>query len=195
MLRPSRPSNDADDEDSAGSDDVEYGIRRARRDTTFLHRDSSSLYPSQFLEVEYFLAAAQHSLVMTMTSVHLLVEYVSLFHHVSRLLALWEGISSPPIVVLQKLRGPVDTIKENAAHLTHMITWVRSHGEVALLYAGDLIYFVRERRQRFQPKNYRHLSEILRSDYDIWFGLTPFQLRKLFKHLMIPPPISRHFET
>ena len=72
MSRPSHPSDD--DEDSAGSDDVEYGIRRARRDTSFLRRDSSSLYPAQFIEVEYYLAAAQHSLVTTMPFIHLLVD-------------------------------------------------------------------------------------------------------------------------
>ena len=184
MSRPSHPSDD--DDDSAGSDDLEYGIRRARMYTSFLRRDSSSLCPAQFIELEYCLAAAQHSLVTTVPLIHLLVDYVSLFHHVARLLAMWERISSPPRAVLQKLREVVDVIKANAAHLTHMITWVRSHGEVALLYAGDLLYFVRERRQRFQQIKHRRLSEISRSDCDVWFGLTPFQLRKLFKHLRIP---------
>ena len=117
----SQPSNDADDGDSS---DVEYGIRRAMRDTTLLHRDSSSLYPSQFMEVEYYLAAAQHSLLMAMPFVHLLVDYASLFHHVSGLLALWQRMVSPPLIMLQKLRGVVTFIKDNSAHVAHMITWV-----------------------------------------------------------------------
>ena len=57
-----------------------------------------------------------------------------------------------PLAILQQLRGVVDIIKDNAAHLIQMIMWVPSHGEIALFYAGDLLYFVCERRQRFQPK-------------------------------------------
>ena len=75
----SQPSDDANDGDSG---DVEYGIRRARMRTTLLHRDSSSLYPSHFIEVEYYLAASQHSLRMAMPFVHLVVDYASLFRHV-----------------------------------------------------------------------------------------------------------------
>jgi hypothetical protein len=192
MSQPSHPSDDADDEDGVGIDDVEYGIRRPRRYVTLLHRDSSSLYPSQIMEVEYYLTAAQHSLVMAMPFIHLLIDHASLFHHVSRLLAFLQRMSSPPLAVLRKLRGVVVAIKNNAAHLTHVVTWVRSHGEIALLYAGDLIYFVRNRRQRFQPMQHRRISEISRSDCDLWFGLTPFQLRKLFKHLRIPARLQRN---
>jgi hypothetical protein len=89
-----------------------------------------------------------------MPCVHLLVNYMPLFHHVLRLLALSGRISSPPLVILQKVRGVVDVINENATHLTNLITWVWSYGEVALLYAGDLIYFICERSQRFQQKNH-----------------------------------------
>ena len=146
-------NDDTKNKDSVGINNLEYGICQARGGSTFLHRDSSSLYPSQFMDVDYYLAAAQYLLVTTMSYIHLLVNYVSLFHHVSRLLALWKRISLPPLVVLRKLRGAVDGINKNAAHLTHLITWVRSHDKVTLLYAGDIIYFVRERRQRFHPKN------------------------------------------
>ena len=96
----SQPSDDADDGDSVGSD-VEYGIHRARRDTTLLHRDSSSLYPSQFMEMEYYLAATQHSLFMVIPFIHLLVHYDSV---VFRLLALWQWMVSP-LATLQTLGG------------------------------------------------------------------------------------------
>ena len=84
----SQPSDDADDGDSVGSN-VEYGICQARGDTTLLHSDSSSLYTLQFMEVKYYLVASQHSLLIVMPFTHLLVDYASLFLHVSRLLALW----------------------------------------------------------------------------------------------------------
>ena len=74
---------------------------------------------------------------------------------------------SPPLVILRKVRGVVGVIKDNAAHLTHMITWVQSHGEIALLYVGDLLYFVRKGRQRFQPKQHRRISDIIRSDCNL----------------------------
>ena len=93
----SQPSDNADGGDSG---DVEYDIRLSRMRTTLLHCDSSSLYPSHFMEVEYYLAAAQHLLLMAMPFVHLLIDDTSLFHHVSGLLALWQRMVSPPLVIL-----------------------------------------------------------------------------------------------
>ena len=51
-------------------------------------------------------------------------------------LALWQWMMSPPLTILKKIREVVAVIKDNTAHVTHMITWVRSHGEMALLYLG-----------------------------------------------------------
>ena len=52
-----------------------------------------------------------------------------------------DGVSSSCHTL--KLRGVVAIIKENAAHVTHMIMWVQSHGETAMLYAGDFLGFSR----------------------------------------------------
>ena len=49
--------------------DVEYGVRRSWRRTNFLRRDSSSLYPVQFMDIEVYLTAAQFALS---TATHLL---------------------------------------------------------------------------------------------------------------------------
>ena len=43
----------------------------------------------------------------------------------------------------------VDKIKNALKHVMFLMDWVRMHGELALLYAEDLRYFIRPRRQRF----------------------------------------------
>ena len=43
----------------------------------------------------------------------------------------------------------VDKLKNALKHVMFLVDWVRMHGELALLYAEDLRYFIRPRRQRF----------------------------------------------
>jgi hypothetical protein len=50
MLRRSDLSNATDNENTTDSDDIKYG----------LHRDLSYLYPTYFLELDYYLAVVQH---------------------------------------------------------------------------------------------------------------------------------------
>ncbi len=43
-------------------DDIEHGIRRKRRNTSWVYRDSSSLTPAQIMEQELYYHAAEDSL-------------------------------------------------------------------------------------------------------------------------------------
>ena len=101
MVRPVYPSDDVDDEDSVGSNEVEYGIHTAKLHTLLLYHDASSLYPFQCTEVEYYLIAARNLLVMIIPFVQLLVDYDLLLYQVSKLLAFRQRISSPSLAVLQ----------------------------------------------------------------------------------------------
>ena len=80
-----------------------------------------------------------------------------------------------------------------------LMDWVRMHGEMALLYAEDLRYFIRPRRQRFTKVRYRRISDINSTDADAWFRATPHQLRMLYVHWRIPDtfrnPVSGHMFT
>ena len=42
-------------------DEIQYGVRRSRRNTTFEYRDSSSLTPAQFMEQEVYFDRAEEA--------------------------------------------------------------------------------------------------------------------------------------
>ena len=56
--------------------------------------------------------------------------------------------------------------------------WIRAHGEIALLYAEDLMVFIR-RRHRFGPHRFRRINEIPYQDCYTWFGHYPHNLCRL----------------
>lgn len=60
---------DRGDED----DEIEYGIRRSRRATSFQYRDSSSLAPAQIIEQEVYYGAAKDALERGVFISHLIV--------------------------------------------------------------------------------------------------------------------------
>ena len=82
-------------------------------------------------------------------------------------------------------------------HLLLLMRWISCYGEMAMLYAEDLTVFLRPHTSRFQPKRYRHLSEIKRADYDAWYGLTPDAFWWLFIHwrILVHPWSSSNQET
>ena len=51
---PRRDREELLDGDIDEQEDIEYGIRRARRDVSHQYRDSSSLAPLQFMEREVY---------------------------------------------------------------------------------------------------------------------------------------------
>jgi hypothetical protein len=50
------------DDDSADEPEIQYGIRRSRRGTSYEYRDSSSLAPAERMEQETYYNAAEVSL-------------------------------------------------------------------------------------------------------------------------------------
>ena len=88
-------------------------------------------------------------------------------------------------------------IKATIERLLFLSSWIRSYGELAFLYAEDLSVFIR-RRHRFQPKRYRWIDEICRSDSNLWFGVNPHDLRRIYRAWRIPETFmddSRHTYT
>ena len=72
---PPPPNDDTTDSDSVS---VEHGIRQSRRRTNFARRDSSSLYPAQFMELEVYTAAAEEALRIAFGLLPLVSLFVSL---------------------------------------------------------------------------------------------------------------------
>ena len=174
------------------TDDVSivYGIRRSERATSFSRRDSSALSPIQFMEVEVYLAAAEICLERCSFLGHIGVLLVLLHHRLSKLLVHWQRISSTAAYLLENLRVTTKKIKNAVGYIIMIIRWIKCHGEMAMLAAQDLTYFVRLRCQQFQEEKYQRLADINMSDTHTWFGLSPHQLRQIYSHWRIPDRLT-----
>jgi hypothetical protein len=84
-----------------------------------------------------------------------------------------------------EMQSKVKDIKTMIEIILFLAMWIRSYGELALLYAEDLTIFIR-RRNIFNPLQFRTLNAITRSDCYSWFGLSPVQLSCSFLSWCIP---------
>ena len=87
------------------------------------------------------------------------------------------------ITVLRNRRA--NKIKQKIQQLRFALSWVRCYSELALLYAEDLTVLIRQRNQ-FRPHQYQYMNHISQQDCDQWLGLSPHQLRLLFRHWKFP---------
>jgi hypothetical protein len=181
-------------EDSEDEDEIQYGVRRSRRATSFQHRDSSSLSPAQIMEQEVYYESAEEAFLKSLHVAQLLCLLLTIYKRFSTLIDNWQRLSSIMVDAIAGVRDKMRQIKIGIDRLIFLMTWIRAHGEVALLYAEDLSIYIR-RRNRFQPKQFRRISDIDRQDCYSWFGLNPFDLRRLFLSWRIPETFttsSRH---
>ena len=166
-----------------GSDDdndgVAYGVRSTRRRTTHHHRGSSSLDPGQMMEMDSYYDHAHVALQFSMI--------------LGRILSLLVGLHIVMERAQTQVTSFVDCLRSHVAILIKLITkinlmlkWVLSWGEMSLLYANDLTYYVRLRRSRYPPKKNRHLRDIGRDDCYSWFGILPHDLRRLYTAWRVP---------
>lgn len=165
-------------------DNIEYGIRRARRDTTHHYRDSSSLSPAQILERETLYYNAEIFLDQAMYVMHMIFMLVDINLWLESFIVAGAGLVTAQI---DRARNIMRVMKKQIEHLFFLCTWILSHGEceLAFLYAEDLSIFIR-RRNRFYPPRYRTLADISRSDCYSWFGMSPHNLRTMYRHWRVP---------
>ena len=160
---PRRDREELLDGDIDEQEDIGYGIRRARRDVSHQYRDSSSLAPLQFMERGVYYEHAMMSLlraidVATLASV-LLISY----NYYKRMISFWEQFGSGLTDGIAVVRAKMENIKNAIDRLLLLIRWIRSYGEIALLYAKDLTICIR-RRNRFHSKRFRRINTITRPD-------------------------------
>ena len=182
------------DADSDMSDtDVQYGIRRSRRNTSHQYRDSSSLNPGDRMEQEVYYENAEISVEESLIIMHMIVLLSALHLRASSILRNLQnmnGIQS----VLDYFRNMINSIKIKIDRLFLVVSFLRAHGELALLRAEDLTVYIR-RRNRFRPKSYRLLQDLTRQNCYDWYGLSPHSLRRLFSKWRVPDQFrsrSRH---
>lgn len=166
-------------------DDIEFGERRSRRNTSIQYRDSSSLTPLQFMERDVYYHYAIMSLLRAIDVATLASILSVIYNNYKRIVSYWDRISNGLNSSISAVRAKMNNIKNQLERLLLLISWIRSHGEIALLYAEDLTVYIR-RRNRFHPKRFRRINEISRDNCYNWFGMSPHDLRVLFTHLRIP---------
>ena len=170
----------SDGDDDIEEVEVEHGIRRTRRLTNFIRRESSALDPSQMMEAEVHYNFAENAALDSLHILEMVSLLLALHQRFSNMMASWQQIQGIGIEVLKSLKEKIQQLRKSMDHLLLFFRWVSCYGEMAMLYAEDLTVFIRPRTPRFQPKRYRHLSEINRADYDAWYGLTPHAFWRLF---------------
>ena len=176
----------ADDTDSNHSNDdgslsdAECGLCQSRCRTTFSRRFTSALNPAEFMDMEVYCASAKLSLSMALCLVNVAALLVSLHHRMSVVLSYWEVISTAASSIGDSLRQAMKKIKSQVGFILFGISWIKSYGEISLLYAEDLEVFRRPRLQRFYEEKNRKIADISSADSDTWFRLKPNQLRQMF---------------
>jgi hypothetical protein len=84
--------------------------------------------------------------------------------------------------------GKMQKIMNAVNWMFFIARWIRAHGEIALLYAEDLMVFI-QRRHRFGPHHFRRINDVPYQDCYTWFGHYPHSLRCLHVHLSVPQSI------
>jgi hypothetical protein len=183
------------DDDSADEPEIQYDIRRSRRGTSYEYRDSSSLAPAERMEQETYYNAAEVSLERSFLVMHVVCIMNALYQHFSRLLQHYLLVlNGTADAIIATIHQKMDDLKKSMQYLLLLVSFIKAHGEIALLYAEDLTVFVHE-RNRFKPKRFRSIADISRRDSYLWFGLTSEKLTKLYQHWRVPVEFrsaSRH---
>jgi len=166
---------------------IQYGLRCSRREVSWEYRDSSSLSPLQFMEMEMYYYVAESMLRRAIFLRHVMVLLAVLYQHYNTILNRWEKsrIADRMAQSILRVRPMVNLSKELLDKLSLLMTWIMAYGEVALLCVEDLSIYVRH-RHRCQPEKNRTINEISPRNCYTFFGINPDQLRLLYVHRRIP---------
>ena len=178
-------------EEDYDSVDIEYGIRRRRDATSHQYRDSSSLSPSQIMEQEFYWAVAIDILQRCILIAQCISRLLAGYAHFHRLLRHYQSHAAERMQdTIRSIRSTVQSIKNATSKLYFYLQHMMCYGELAFLYAEDMSIFIR-RRHRFPPKCFRRIQDLSRHDCYAWYGLSPRDLRRLYKSWRVP----RHFRS
>ncbi len=124
-------------------DETEYGIRRTRRNTAWVYRDSSSLTPAQIMEQEVYYQSAEDALYLCLQIIQM-ISLISLgLQAIRNIIQSFQYFHQTPSTYFLHYCQEFSTSKQAIHHLMFLLSWVRSYGEIAILYAEDLTVFIR----------------------------------------------------
>jgi hypothetical protein len=147
---------------------IQYGFSRSWQRTPYEYRGSSLLTPAQIIEQEtyyrYAEVAVQHvTYILQLILLHQAL-YVTLWATIGR----WSGIASMASAIASAW-GKMRQIMNAVNRMFLIARWIRAHGEIALLYAKDLMVFI-QRRHWFGPHRFRRINDVPYQDCYTWFG-------------------------
>jgi len=172
-------NNNYDEEEA-----LQFGLRRARRDISWEYRDSSSLTPLQFMQVEIYNYIANSMMSNGLYLGHVIVMLVMMYQHYNTILRRLEGCGAVQTLSrsIAHMRQLVNRCRELLDRLSFVMTWIISYGELALLAAEDLSFY-RRRPHRFGPERKRRIDDISQRDcYNFFGGMNKRQLQLLYRH-------------
>ncbi len=184
-----RPREDGDNDNNYDEEEARtFGFRRSRREISWEHRASSSITPMQFMQIEMFYHIADSMMNRGLYLGHVIVLIAMLYQRYNTLLRRLESSGAVDALSrsIAQLRLLVKRTKETFERISFVMTWIISYGELALLAAEDLSFFIR-RPHRFHPKRNRTIDDISQRDcYLFYGGMNKRELRLLYRHWRIP---------
>ena len=122
--------------------EVQYGICRSRRATSFHYQDSSSLSPAQIMEQEVYYQTAEDAIMEYVLLAHLIVLVLDVYNHYCAMVDRWQRFGDAMADAVVAVQAKMQHIKNEIKNLLLVFTWMEAHGELALLYAENLSVFV-----------------------------------------------------
>ena len=176
-------------------EDIEYGIRRSRRRTSWEYRDTSSLSARERMEQQQYFDFSVDMLAYSMAFFHAILLFQTHIRFITAVIDSWIMCEDVMASAIARCRTIIEGCTEMIGRLKSCARVCQQYGELALLYAADLTYFER-RPFTFRPEINRTIDSISQRDCYTWFGIQPHQLRTLYVHWRIPDrlraPRSRH---
>jgi hypothetical protein len=166
--------------------DIQYGYRRSWRRTSYEYQGSSLLTPAQIMEQEtyyrYDEVAVQHvTYILQLILLHQ-ASYVTLHATIGQ----WSGIASMASAIASA-QGKMQQIMNTVNWMCFIARLIQAHGEIALLYAEDLMVFI-PGRHRFarlgNPFGIPRKSIRNSTEFRNYSNFGPFGLRNFHRNLI-----------
>jgi hypothetical protein len=129
--------------------DIQYGYCRSRRRTSYEYRGSSLLTPAQIMEQETYYRYAEVAVQRVTYILQLILLHQASYITLRATIGGWSGIASMASAIASAQRK-MQQIMNAVNRMFFIARWIQAHGEIALLYAKDLMVFI-QRGHRFGP--------------------------------------------
>lgn len=171
-------------------EEIQYGMRRSRRETSWEYRDSSSLTPLQFMQREDCYFIAERMLAESISLAHVIVPLLFMYRYFNSLMHQLPSAARAQSIAYGRVM--TKRLGEILRQLSFIMVWTLSYGEVALLCAQNLSFYIRHRHQ-YEPERNRTINELSRRDCYLDYTITKHQLRLLYRHWRIPDHFRSRF--